>query len=163
VTELRTARLLLSPVLVSDADFIFELLNDPGWVRNIGDRGIRSIEDAAAYIPRRFPSDGWFLIRHADAGERLGVCGLVEREALDSPDLGYALLTRHAGKGYATEAAQAVATYARDVLRLPKLAAITHPANRASQRVLEKLGFRYVDTRALPGIDGASAYFVAWP
>lgn len=158
MTELRTKRLLLTPPVAADAAFVLELLNDPGWIRNIGDRGVRTLDDARNYIRDRLGGGLWLVVRDA-AGEPLGMCGLVERDVLDSPDLGYAFLERHAGKGYATEAAAAVLDHVREVLRLPKLAAITDPANRASQRVLEKLGFRYVETRELEGI-GRSAYFL---
>lgn len=158
MVELSTARLTLTPAVAPDAAFVLELLNDPGWLRNIGDRGVRSLEDARAYIRDRLGQGLWLVMRDG-AGEPLGMCGLIEREVLDSPDLGYALLERHAGKGYATEAAAAVLQHVREVIRLPKLAAITDPDNQASQRVLEKLGFRYVDTRELPGI-GMSAYFL---
>ncbi|CAN7255800.1 GNAT family N-acetyltransferase [Phenylobacterium sp. LjRoot225] len=159
MTELRTARLTLSPVVEDDAAFVLELLNDPGWIRNIGDRGVRSLQEARAYIRDRFGKTLWLVARDA-AGERLGMCGLVQREILDSPDLGYAFLQRHSGQGYATEAAAAVLQHVREVLRLPKLAAIIDPENRASRRVLEKIGFRYVETRDLPDL-GASAYFLA--
>ncbi|CAN7364272.1 GNAT family N-acetyltransferase [Phenylobacterium sp. LjRoot219] len=159
MVELRTARLTLGPVVESDAAFVLALLNDPGWIRNIGDRGVRSLDDARTYIRERFGQSLWLIVRDA-AGEPLGMCGLIEREVLDSPDLGYAFLDRHSGQGYATEAAAAVLRHVREVIRLPKLAAITDPDNRASQRVLEKLGFRYVDTRELPGM-GTSAYFLA--
>lgn len=158
MTQLRTARLILTPAVEADAAFVLELLNDPGWLRNIGDRGVRTLADARTYIRDRLGGSLWLVMRDP-AGEPLGMCGLVERVVLDSPDLGYALLERHAGKGYATEAAAAVLRHVREEMRLPKLAAITDPDNRASQRVLEKLGFRYVETRDLEGI-GKSAYFL---
>lgn len=158
MTELRTERLILTPAVESDAAFVLELLNDPGWLRNIGDRGVRSLDDARAYIRDRLGQSLWLVARDA-TGEPLGMCGLVEREVLDSPDLGYAFLERHSGKGYATEAAAAVLAHVREDMRLPKLAAITDPDNKPSQRVLEKLGFRYVETRELEGI-GRSAYFL---
>ena len=158
MTELRTERLTLTPAVETDAAFVLELLNDPGWIRNIGDRGVRTLEGARTYIRERLGQSLWLVVRDA-AGQPLGMCGLVEREVLDSPDLGYAFLERHSGKGYATEAAAAVLLHVRETMRLPKLAAITDPANLASQRVLAKLGFRYVDTRELEGI-GPSAYFV---
>lgn len=159
MVELRTARLNLTPAAQADAAFVLELLNDPGWIRNIGERGVRSLDDARAYIRDRFSQSLWLVVRDA-AGEPLGVCGLAERDVLDSPDLGYAFLERHSGQGYATEAAAAVVRHVREALRLPKLAAITDPANQASRRVLAKLGFRYIDTRDLPGI-GPSAYFLS--
>ena len=158
MTELRTARLTLTPAVEADAAFVLELLNDPGWIRNIGDRGVRSLDDARSYVRDRLGQSLWLVARDA-AGEPLGMCGLVERDVLDSPDLGYAFLERHSGKGYATEAAAAVLRHVREVMRLPKLAAITDPANLASQRVLQKLGFQFVDVRELDGI-GPSAYFV---
>jgi RimJ/RimL family protein N-acetyltransferase len=159
VTALATPRLTLSPVVEADAGFVLALLNDPGWIRHIGDRGVRSLEAAQAYIRDRFSGGVWFVARDA-AGERLGLCGLLQREGLDSPDLGYAFLQRHGGQGYATEAAAAVLAHARQTLELPKIAAITQPQNAASRRVLEKIGFRFVDKRELPGL-GISAYFLA--
>jgi len=157
--ELRTARLTLTPVTEGDAAFVLELLNDPGWIRNIGDRCVHTLE-AAAYVRERFQSSPWFVIRSA-TGEPVGMCGIVVREQLDSPDLGYAVLERRAGQGYATEAARAVTRHVRHGLRLPKLAAITDPNNHASRKVLEKIGFCFVDTRNLPGL-GLSAYYLAW-
>jgi RimJ/RimL family protein N-acetyltransferase len=146
-------------VVEADADFVLELLNDPGWIASIGDRGVRSLEDARRFIREQFQKNLWLVVRDP-AGERLGVCGVIlDREGMDRPDLGYALLQRHAGKGYATEAATAVLRHARDVMRLEQIAAITAPENTASQRVLEKLGFRYVELRELP--IGKSAYYLA--
>jgi RimJ/RimL family protein N-acetyltransferase len=159
VTKLRTGRLTLAPLAEADADFVLELLNDPGWIRHIGDRGVRSLNDARAYIRDRCSASLWLVARDA-AGERLGMCGLVEREGLDSPDFGYAFLQRHCGQGYATEVAAAVLAHVREALRPAKLAAIVDPENRASRRVLEKIGFRYVDTRDL-GELGVSAYYLA--
>src|SRR5512139_652908 len=105
---LRTERLTLTQVTLDDDAFVLELLNDPGWLQGIGDRGVRTIEDARAYIVERFGKSLWLVARNA-SGEPLGMCGLVVgREGLDSPDIGYAYLERHSGKGYATEAARAV-------------------------------------------------------
>jgi RimJ/RimL family protein N-acetyltransferase len=158
VTKLRTERLTLAPPVASDAAFVLELLNDPGWLENIGDRGVRSLEDARRYIDERFSKSLWLVVRDA-AGERVGVCGLIDREGFDHPDIGYAFLARHSGKGFASEAAAAVLAHAREVVGLSTVVAFTKPENTASQRVLEKIGFRYVDIRQLPGITGPSAYF----
>ena len=158
--EFKTERLTLTPPTADDAPFVLELLNDPGWIANIGDRGVRDLDGAAAYIADRFARSLWLVVRDP-AGEPVGMCGIVEgREGLDSPDIGYAFLARHSGKGYATEAARMVLKHAKEVLGLPKLAAITSPDNTASQRVLEKIGFRFVQMIDLPGHDGPSAYFV---
>jgi ribosomal-protein-alanine N-acetyltransferase len=158
VTHLQTARLTLTDVTQDDAAFVLELLNDPGWIRNIGDRGVRTLDDARAYIRDRFGKSLWLVVRDA-SGERLGMCGLVDRDGLDHLDIGYAYLARHSGHGYATEAAVAVLAYAREALGHETIAAITAPDNTASQRVLEKVGLRFVQMINLPGHDEPSAYF----
>ena len=158
LTELRTERLTLAPPTLEDAPFVLELLNDPGWIANIGDRGVRTLEQARAYIGERFAKTPWFVVRDAE-GRPLGMCGLVERDGLDCPDIGYAYLERHSGKGYATEAARAVLAYGRETLGHQRIAAITAPHNTPSQRVLEKIGLRFVQMINLPGHAEASAYF----
>lgn len=156
--EFKTERLTLSPPTPDDAPFVLELLNDPGWIANIGDRGVRTLDEARTYIADRFAATPWFVVRDA-SGEPVGMCGIVEREGLDSPDIGYAYLERHAGRGYATEAARVVLRHAREALGLSKIAAITAPDNTASQRVLEKIGLKFVQMINLPGHEDASAYF----
>ena len=158
MTRLSTARLRLDKVGLDDAAFVLELLNDPGWVRNIGDRGVRSVEAARAYITDRFGKSLWLVVRDT-RGEPLGLCGIIEREGLEHPDIGYAFLERHAGRGYATEAAKALLDHARETLGLATIAAITAPDNAASQRVLEKIGLRFVQMIDLPGHDEPSAYY----
>jgi len=158
VTELRTERLTLTPPTADDADFVLELLNDPGWIKNIGDRGVRTLDDARAYIADRFSKSLWLVVRDA-SGERLGMCGLVDREGLDHLDIGYAYLERHSGKGYATEAASVVLRHAREVLGHQTILAITAPDNTPSQRVLEKIGLRFVQMINLPSHDEPSALF----
>lgn len=160
MTAFRTERLSLVPPTADDAPFVLELLNDPGWIANIGDRGVRTVDQARAYIEERFSKSLWLVVRDAATGEPLGMCGIVVgREGLDSPDIGYAFLARHGGNGYATEAARVVLRHARDVMGLPKVAAITSPGNTASQRVLEKIGLRFVQMINLPGHSEPSAYF----
>lgn len=158
MTELRTERLTLTPVTLDDDAFVLELLNDPGWLKNIGDRGVRTIEEARTYITDRFGKSLWLVVRDA-GGERLGMCGLVDRDGLDHPDIGYAYLERHSGKGYATEAARVVLRHAQEVLGLKTILAITAPENTPSQRVLEKIGLKFVKFIELPGHGGPSAFF----
>jgi RimJ/RimL family protein N-acetyltransferase len=159
VTEFQTERLTLTPPTADDAAFVLELLNDPGWIANIGDRGVRDLDGARAYIVDRFSKSLWLVVRDP-SGEPVGMCGIVVgREGLDSPDIGYAVLARHSGKGYATEAARVVLKHAREVMGLPKVAAITAPGNVASQRVLEKIGLKFVQMIDLPGHDEPSTYF----
>jgi RimJ/RimL family protein N-acetyltransferase len=160
VTELATHRLRLTPIVEADTDFVLEILNDPGWLANIGDRGVRTAEQARAYIADRFAGKAWWVARDAGSGEPLGVCGVVPtRPGLEIPDLGYAFLARHSGRGYATEAAQAVLDHARGALGHARLAAITSLGNTPSQRVLEKLGFVRGADRRLPEHADDSAYF----
>ena len=158
LTPLTTERLALTPPTLDDAPFVLELLNDPGWLQNIGDRDVRTLDQARAYIAERFSKTPWFVVRDG-MGEPLGMCGLVERDGLDCPDIGYAFLERHSGKGYATEAARAVLAYGRETLGHQRIAAITAPHNTPSQRVLEKIGLRFVQMINLPGHAEASAYF----
>jgi [ribosomal protein S5]-alanine N-acetyltransferase len=158
VTDLRTERLALTDVTQDDAEFVFELMNDPGWLMNIGDRKIRSLEDARTYIAERFAKSLWLVVRD-EAGQPLGMCGLVDRDGLDHHDIGYAFLGRHAGKGYATEAARAVLAHARGPLGHQTVLAITAPDNTASQRVLEKIGLKFVQMINLPGHQDPSALF----
>jgi RimJ/RimL family protein N-acetyltransferase len=160
MTTLRTDRLRLSPVEEDDTAFVLELLNDPGWLANIGDRGVRTPEQARAYIAERFTPNFWLVARDAVSGERLGLCGVVPtRPGLEYPDLGYAFLAQHSGKGYATEAAAAVLAHALGPLGHKRLLAITSLANTPSQRVLEKIGFRREADRRLPEHADASAVF----
>lgn len=148
-TVLETDRLVLRKLSAEHSGFILVLLNDPSWLRFIGDRGVRTLEDARNYILDG-PVDsyervgfGMYLTELKASGERIGICGLVKREALDDVDIGYALLPQFRGKGLAFEAASAVMTYGREVLGLGRVVAVTAPDNEASIRVLEKLGMRY--------------------
>ena len=149
MTILETERLLLRKLTTDDAEFIFELLNDPSFIRNIGDRNIRTFDDACAYIVngpvRSYEKNGFglYLIVLKETNESIGMCGLIRRENLEDVDIGYALLPRYWSKGYAVEAARATKAYAKDVVGLQRLVAIVDPTNEASMGVLEKLGFRY--------------------
>jgi RimJ/RimL family protein N-acetyltransferase len=132
----------------SDAPFVIELLNEPGWLEYIGDKNVHSIEDAHRYL-REGPIGmyerhgfGLYLVERKRDGAALGMCGLIKRDGLEHPDIGFAFLARMTGRGYAQEAAAAVVQQAR-ALRLPTLLAITTPTNRASQRVLTKVGLRF--------------------
>lgn len=149
MTVLETERLILRQLTTDDADFIFELLNDPSFIRNIGDRNIRTIDDACAYIVngplKSYDKNGFglYLIILKETNESIGMCGLIRRENLEDVDIGYALLPRFWSKGYAVEAARATRDYARDVIGLKRLVAIVDPTNEGSIRVLEKIGLRY--------------------
>ncbi|MGD9264539.1 MAG: GNAT family N-acetyltransferase [Lysobacterales bacterium] len=131
----------------SDAAFILRLVNEPSWLRYIGDKGVRTLEDAEQYINngpgdmyRRFGFGLWLVKRKSD-DEAIGICGLLKRDTLDDVDIGFALLPEFWRQGYAYEAASATVQYARKVLGLERLAAIASLDNTASRGLLEKLGF----------------------
>jgi RimJ/RimL family protein N-acetyltransferase len=143
---------------VADAPFMLALLNDPGWMRYIGRRDVHTPEAAARYIEQRMQpmyerhGFGLNLVERADTGEALGLCGLIKRDALDDVDLGFALLERHCGRGYAREAARAALRQAA-ALALPRVVAIVLPGNGPSLRLLQLLGFRFERMVQLPGDD----------
>lgn len=146
---LETDRLRLRHLSPDDAGFILELVNEPAWLRFIGDRGIRTLDDAQNYI-RNGPMEsysrfgfGLYLVGLKADGSPLGICGLIKRETLPDVDLGFAFLPNFWGQGYATEAASAALVFAQNTLGLKRIVAITHPDNDRSVRVLEKLGLRF--------------------
>ena len=146
---LETERLILRQLTTDDAEFILGLLNEPSFIRNIGDRNVRTIDDACAYILNgpvtSYAKNGFglYLVQLKETGESIGMCGLIKRDTLDDVDIGYALLPRYWSKGYAVEAAQATMAYGKDVIGLKRLVGIVDPTNEGSIRVLEKIGLRY--------------------
>jgi RimJ/RimL family protein N-acetyltransferase len=158
-----TPRLRLRRVTPEDDAFILELLNEPAYIRNIGDRGLRTREDARRYIVERFEASyqqhgfGLYAAELKAGGERVGISGLVKRDSLPDVDIGYAFLQRHWGRGYAVEAARAVLRHAQHDLGLKRLVAITAPDNEGSMAVLRKVGLRFEKTLQLP--EGESAFF----
>ncbi|MEP7042610.1 MAG: GNAT family N-acetyltransferase [Dokdonella sp.] len=149
---IETPRLMLRELVDDDAAFIFKLVNDPSWLRYIGDKGVRDMDGARAYIANgphaSYARFGFGLLRvelKAD-GTPIGMCGLIKRDTLDDVDIGYALLPQFGGLGYAREAADATLCHARDVLQLARLVALVSPDNQASIKLLEKLGLRFEKT-----------------
>lgn len=158
-TVLETPRLLLREFTHADAAFVFRLVNEPSWLRFIGDRGVRSLPDAVRYLddgPRAsYARNGFGLwcVALRESGEPVGMCGLVRRAGLADPDVGFAFLPEAWGHGYARESAAAVLDHARRVLGISRVVAITNPDNEASIRVLERVGMAREATTRLPGID----------
>lgn len=146
---IETERLNLREVTEADAAFILEILNDPDFVRFVADRGVRTLEDASHFIAERFTASyrhhgfGFWLVEPKESNVPAGICGLVKRDSLPGVDIGYAFLPPFRSKGYASEAAAAVLAYARDVVGLTRLLAITNPDNAVSMRVLEKIGMSF--------------------
>jgi ribosomal-protein-alanine N-acetyltransferase len=159
MSVIQTARLSLRELGFGDAEFILELLNEPGFIRNIGDKGVRTLSDARDYILQgpmdSYARNGFGLyaacLRHgaldvAAAGTPIGICGLVKREGLNDPDVGFAFLSRYRSKGFAAESAAAVLAHARKALNLLRIVAITSPDNAQSIAVLEKIGLKFERT-----------------
>ena len=146
---LETKKLILQKVSPDDAGIILKLLNEPSFIQNIGDRGVRTLDDARDYISDRLIASyenfgfGMYLVIVKDTGAPAGMCGLVRRNGLEDIDIGYAFFPQHWSKGYATEAALAVKEYAKDTIGLKRLVAITAPDNIGSTHVLEKIGLEF--------------------
>ena len=146
--ELKTDRLLVREFDTNDAEFIVELLNQPSFIQFIGDKGVRSVDDAKNYIATgpiasyQRHGFGLYLVELKDRKVAMGMCGVLKRESLPDPDLGFAFLPEYWGNGYAFEAASAALDQARDVFRLTRILAITNPDNDASIKLLAKLGFQ---------------------
>jgi ribosomal-protein-alanine N-acetyltransferase len=149
MTILKTERLIVRRLCNDDAEFILNLLNQPSFLRYIGDKGVRNIEGAVDYIQtgpiasyERF-GFGLYLVELKDTGAPVGMCGLLKRDSLPDVDVGFAFLPDYWSQGLAFEAAAAVMTYAREVLGLRRIVAITSLDNDASIRLLEKIGLRF--------------------
>lgn len=143
------ARLTLRRLTEDDAPFILRLVNEPSWLRFIGDKGVRNLDDARRHL-REGPLDmyarrgfGLYHVSTKHDGAPIGMCGLIRRDALPDVDIGFAFIPESWGNGYAVEAAQAVVAHARDDFGLKRLVAITSLDNSASMRVLEKIGFTF--------------------
>lgn len=145
---LDTQRLVLRRLETADAGFIVEITNDPDWLRHIGDRGVRSPDDARRYIADgpcamyQRHGFGLYLVRLRDGGTPVGLCGFIKRDWLDDVDIGFAFLPAFRGRGYALEAAAATLEYGWTILGLPRIAAIVSPGNPDSLRLLGRLGMR---------------------
>jgi RimJ/RimL family protein N-acetyltransferase len=156
---LETDRLSLRLFEAADAPFMLRLLNEPSFIRNIGDRGVRTEEAALRYTldgpVASYERHGYglYLVELKSTGEPAGICGLVKRDYLEDPDIGFAFLPAYWHQGYAFESAEAVKAHAFGVLRVPRLLAITSPGNSSSIRLLEKLGLGFVRMISPPGRD----------
>lgn len=146
---LDTARLTLHRFSTDDAAFVVELLNEPSFLRYIGDKGVRSEADACRYLEagpmasyERF-GFGLYRVGLREGGEPIGMCGLLKRDWLVDVDIGFAFLPRFWRRGYAFEASASVLVHARDGLGLERVVAITSPDNEASMALLAKLGFHF--------------------
>ncbi|MBL7820526.1 MAG: GNAT family N-acetyltransferase [Saprospiraceae bacterium] len=159
IQSFETERLMLKAVDKEDGSFILELFNTPQWIANIGDRNVRNIEQAETYIEEkmrpqieRLGFGNYIMIRKLD-GRKIGTCGLYDREGLDGIDIGYALLPQFEKQNYAFEGASKMLDLAKHYFNLTEIVAITTPENIPSQKILEKLGLKFVKTIKLPSDD----------
>ena len=146
---LETQRLTLREFVRNDAAFLLALLNSPGWLRFIGDRTPRSLDDAEKYIADRLVSSyqkfgfGFYVVTPKDSSIPVGMCGLVKRDTLDDVDIGFAFLPEYFGKGYALESASAVLKLGVERFHLKRIVAITNLDNTSSMKLLEKIGLTF--------------------
>ena len=164
---LTTGRLRVRALTTGDAAFIVALLNDPAFIRHIGDRGVRSDADAREYLAKgplgSYERHGFGLcaVDLAATGEPIGICGLLLRPDLPGPDLGFAFLPAFRARGYAFEAASAVMADAYARLGLETLLAIVNPENTESIRLLDRLGFSFERTIQMQGETAFVSLFAA--
>jgi RimJ/RimL family protein N-acetyltransferase len=154
---LETDRLILREFTLDDTRFIIELLNTPGWLKFIGDRNVKTEKQAIAYLQdgplKSYKENGFGLAAVELKTEKtpIGMCGILKRNNLDNPDIGFAFLPQFIGKGYAFEIANATLIFAKNIWQLPVVSAITLPDNKSSINLLEKIGLRFVKPFTFPG------------
>jgi RimJ/RimL family protein N-acetyltransferase len=155
---LETERLVLRHFTTDDAAFVLRLLNEPSFIENIGDRGVRTPEDATAYLTGgpiasyARHGHGLNVVMLRETGEPIGMCGLLRREQFADADVGYSFLPQFWRRGFAAEAVAAVVEHGRRTLGMRTIIALVSPHNTASSALLEKLGFRYEErVHLLPG------------
>ena len=153
---LKTERLALREFTTSDAEFIIQLLNSPGWLEFIGDRNVRNDEEAVNYLLngpiKSYAENGFGLSMVETRGDKIpiGMCGIIKRSHMEHPDIGFAFLPGFTGKGFAYEIAKATMDYAKDVLNIPTVLAVTVPSNERSIKLLEKIGLIYKKSMTFP-------------
>lgn len=156
-STLLTDRLRIREFTLADAAFIVRLLNTEGWLRYIGDRNVHNDGDARDYLTagplKSYAENGFGLwcVEEKHSAAPIGMCGILKRPELDSPDLGFAFLPEFHGRGFALEAVTATLSHARHVLQVPLLSAIVQPDNDRSIALLEKVGFVFSGARMVPG------------
>lgn len=168
--RLETHRLILRHLTLADAEMMLAVWNDPDFIRYVGDRGIRTLDDARKTLEEgalaMYEDLGYgpYRVTLKATGEDMGTCGLFRREVFDDPDLGFGLLPPYRRSGYAFEAATEVLRYARDDAGLARVIALASPENAASVRLLEKLGFEFERmTRMSDDEDDVAQYAIQWP
>lgn len=149
---LETERLLLRQFIITDTKFIVDLVNSPGWLEFIGDRNIKTEESAKEYLEngplKSYGINGFglYLVEMKTGRIPIGMCGIIKRDYLEHPDIGFAFLPEFTGKGFAYEIADATMDFARKTLKLTDILAITISGNKRSIKLLEKIGLKFSKT-----------------
>ena len=163
---LKTKRLILRQLINDDANFILKLVNDPDWLHYIGDKNVHNLDDACDYINNgpgaSYKQNGFglYLASLKENDSKIGLCGLIKRDVLDHPDVGFAFLPAFRNQGYAKESAAAVLVYGKDTLGIDRILAITATDNETSGRVLEKIGLHFEKIIKISDDDPGSKLFV---
>lgn len=153
---LETKRLILREMIKTDDAFVLDLLNQPSFIKNIGDRNVRNLEQAREFIETRYRKSyadngfGLYAVVLKETSETIGMCGFVKRDGLPDADIGFAFLPQFEKKGYAFESAEAVMEYGKNNLNLERVLAITSQDNESSMKLLKKIGFKFDRLITLP-------------
>ena len=164
---IETERLILREVEAGDGEFMLDLLNQPSFIKYIGDRNVRTVEAARDFIENRYRESyrvngyGLWAVEAKETGAALGICGFVKRDTLPDADIGFAFLPQFAGKGFALEAAVGTMKYGAEILNFKRVLAITSQDNEKSGRLLEKLGFAFEELIKL-GDDAEELKLFVW-
>ena len=146
---IETKRLIIRKFTVDDSAFMLELLNTPDWLRFIGDRNIRTLEQAEQYLLNGYMKSyqdygfGFYVVAVKETQESIGICGIVKREGLEDVDIGFAFFQQFMGKGYGYESASAVLNYALNDLKIKRIVAIVDPENIVSIALIKKIGMQF--------------------
>jgi len=160
-----TARLCLRRLTIDDAPLMLAIWNDPEFVRYVGDRGIRTLDQAQTALRdgvlRLYADHGFgpYTMVLPNPDRAIGICGLFQRDSLDDPDIGFAVLPDYRNRGYVFEAARSVVAYAREELKLQRLTAIVSPENAASVALIRKLGLEFERMHRMSGDDDEVAIY----
>jgi RimJ/RimL family protein N-acetyltransferase len=159
VKILETNRLILREVSADDAEFMLDLLNQPSFIKYIGDRNVRTIDESKEFIESRYIKSyrdngfGLYAVELKDSGAVIGICGFVKRDTLPDPDIGFAFLPQFCGQGFANESAEGSMKYGEETLGFTKVLAITTQDNESSGKLLEKVGFKFIELVKMPHDD----------
>jgi [ribosomal protein S5]-alanine N-acetyltransferase len=146
---IETERLFLQEFTTEDSAFMLELLNTPDWIKFIGDRGVRTIEEAEQYLLNGYMKSyqthgfGFYKVEIKDSNESIGICGIIKRDYLENVDIGFAFLPQFVGKGYGFEAASATLKYTHNTLKIKRVIAIVDPENVVSIGLIKKIGLAF--------------------